>query len=151
MIETTYIMVKPGFANNPEIIKEVKDRIKGLNLEIMDEGYVKYDVAHSRKHYAEHVEKPFYPELEEYITSDKAYGMVVVGKNAIMGFKSIAGGVKDLQPGTIRYDIPHQFGIPCDTTKNVVHSSGKPEEAEKEIDIFSELKTLYKNDDKELQ
>ena len=72
MKETSYVMIKPEFANHSEVIGEIKGRLLLSGLTIVKESYIKYDKQRARRHYAEHIGKDFYPCLEAYITSDKA-------------------------------------------------------------------------------
>ncbi len=139
MKQTSYVMVKPGFANNDKVVAEVKKRLKENGISILEEGFIRYDEAHAKRHYHEHVGKSFYPELEAYITSDKAYGMKVEGENAIARIRALAGSTKNPEPGTIRYDIPEMLGIERRITENVVHSSDSEEAAKLELAIFKEL------------
>ena len=139
MKETSYVMVKPEFANHPIVIYMVKSRLANAGLKIEEESFVKYDIEHARKHYREHIGKGFYSELENYITSDKAYGMVVSGENAIAKIRAICGATKNPENGTIRHDIPKLLGLEIRVTQNVVHSSDSPAAAEKEIAIFKDL------------
>ena len=106
MKQTSYVMVKPGFANNDKVVAEVKKRLKENGISILEEGFIRYDEAHAKRHYHEHVGKSFYPGLEAYITSDKAYGMKVEGEDVIARIRALAGSTKNPEPGTIRYDIP---------------------------------------------
>jgi len=142
MLERSYVMVKPEFANHPEVIEEIKNQLlkKSQNsLTILKSEYIKYTTENAKKHYAEHVGKDFYPNLEKYITSDKAYGMIVEGDNAISLIRSIVGSTKNPAEGTIRYEIPKQLGLELRVTENVVHASDSTESAEKEIAIFEDL------------
>lgn len=139
MKQTSYVMVKPGFANNDKVIAEVKKRLKENGISILEEGFIRYDDAHAKRHYHEHVGKSFYPELEAYITSDKAYGMKVEGEDAIARIRALAGSTKNPEPGTIRYDIPEMLKVERRITENVVHSSDSEEAAKLELAIFKEL------------
>lgn len=139
MIEKSYVMVKPEFANSEYVINEVKKRLIGAGLEIEKEMYVRYDVEHARQHYAAHIGKEFYPYLERYITGDVAYGMIVSGEDAIAKIRALAGATKNPVEGTIRYDIPTALGLPIRVTENVVHSSDSIEAAKTEIAIFEDL------------
>lgn len=139
-MEKSYVMIKPEFANYQWVVKEVQTRLEKVGLHIVCAGYVKYSAKEAKVHYAEHIEKSFYPELEGYITSDKAYGMVVVGENAIKRVRYIVNGPEKIPtPGSIRYDIPKLLGRELDITKNVIHASDKPESAENEEKIFRAL------------
>lgn len=139
MIQQTYVMVKPGFANNKNVIAEIKNRLKKVGLKIIEESYIKYDGKRAKMHYYEHIGKSFYPELEEYITSDKAYGMKVEGENAIILARSLAGSTKNPAIGTIRYDIPAMLGIETRITENVVHTSDSEQSAQRELKIFEDI------------
>ena len=143
MIEQSYVMVKPEFANNKQVIAEVKKRLQAKGIVILEESYINYDEKRAKMHYHEHVGKGFYPELEKYITSDKAYGMKVQGENAIAVIRALAGSTKNPEPGTIRYDIPKALGLERRITENVVHSSDSPESAKLELAIFEQLAKEY--------
>jgi nucleoside-diphosphate kinase len=157
-MQKTYVMIKPHFANYKIVVDEIKKRLLNLGVKITTEGFIKYDKNSAEQHYAEHVGKPFYPELERYITSDKAYGMIIEGENAISQVRSIAGATikKDKETGelrlpdegTIRRDIPKLIGEECRQTENVLHSSDSEESARREIEIFKKL--LKKTNQKSL-
>ena len=132
-------MVKPHFANDDEVIGFVKSKIGELDLEIKDSSFVKYDVKDAQKHYAEHIGKDFYPNLEKYITSYIAYGMIIEGENAISQIRTIVGSTKNPTPNTIRYEIPKLLGLELRVTENVVHASDSTESAEREISIFEDI------------
>lgn len=138
-MQKSYVMIKPEFANYGIVIEEVKRRLEEAGLEIVEERFVCYDKQSADKHYAEHIGKDFYPKLLEYITSDKAYGMIVEGENAIEKIRAIAGSTKDPAQGTIRHDIPLMLGIERRVTQNVVHSSDSEESARREIAIFDDM------------
>ncbi len=138
MKETTYFMVKRHFANYDSVIEYVISTIKELGLEIKDSSFIKYSITDAQKHYAEHFRgsyenaKGFYKDLEAYITSDKAYGMVVVGEDAIA---TMRGAIKQ-----IRSDVPAMIGEEPRMTENVIHGSDCVSSAENEIAIFNTLK-----------
>lgn len=139
-MERTYIMVKPHFANFPQVIDLVKKEAVNAGMQIVDEKFIKYSVTDAQKHYAEHFRgsyenaKGFYKELEDYITSDKAYGMVMVGEDAITTMRTI---IKRL-----RLEVPAMLGEEPRMTENVLHGSDCEASANNEIAIFSSLKAL---------
>lgn len=141
-MEQTYIMVKPEFANNWKILKFVRDQIKKQGLTIAKASFVRYSKKDAQQHYAEHFRgsyenaKPFYKGLEEYITSDKAYGMIVVGENAKAKMRDL---IKEL-----RTSIPASLGKEPHPTKNILHGSDLTENSEvNEIKIFNRLARKY--------
>ena len=139
MIQKSYVMVKPEFANNNQVIDLVKNRLTANGLTILTEGFIRYDADSAKKHYHEHVGKGFYPELESYITSDKAYGLEVEGEDAISLIRTLVGATKNPDKGTIRYDVPEILGIERRVTQNVVHASDCDAAAELELSIFKSL------------
>ncbi len=139
MKQISYVMVKPEFANDQRVIDEVKRRLNEVGVTVVEEGFINYDRDHAKKHYRAHVDKSFYPELENYIVSDKAFGMKVEGEDAIAKIREIAGPPKNPQPGTIRFDIPQMLGIERRMTENVVHSSDNEQDALFELSIFEDL------------
>lgn len=147
MKEISYVMIKPEFANSEKVIDYVLSRLENAGLDILEAGYVKYSIEDARKHYVEHYSKfasgngaEFYPELEQYITSDKAYGMKVAGEDAIATIRKIVGATKNPEPGTIRHDVPEMLNLPRRITQNVVHASDCIESAETELAIFESLR-----------
>ncbi|NIA26143.1 MAG: nucleoside-diphosphate kinase [Gammaproteobacteria bacterium] len=130
-MEHTFVMVKPdGVARG--LVGEVISRFerKGLRLEKIR--HLVIDEAMARHHYAEHVEKPFFGELLEFITSGPVVAMEWAGDAAIAVARILMGATdpKEAIPGTIRGD----FGLMV--TQNIVHGSDSPESAARELDIF---------------
>ncbi|GBE22427.1 MAG TPA: nucleoside-diphosphate kinase [Actinobacteria bacterium] len=130
-MEHTFVMVKPdGVARG--LVGEVVGRLerKGLRLEKIR--YLVIDEAMARRHYAEHVEKPFFDELLEFITSGPVVAMEWTGDGAIAVARTLMGATdpKKAIPGTIRGD----FGLLV--TQNIVHGSDSPESAARELEIF---------------
>ena len=84
------------------------------------------------QHYAEHVSKPFYPNLLKYITSDPVVAVCLEGRDVVSVVRKMVGVTKGYlaEPGTIRGD----FSI--SGQKNLVHASDSPESAERETAIF---------------
>ena len=144
-MQQTYIMVKPEFANSWKLLKYVRDQIKKQGLKILKASFVQYTREDAQEHYAEHFRgsyedaKPFYQGLEDYITSDKAYGMIVVGNNAKAKMREL---IKEL-----RITIPAMLGREPDPQKNVLHGSDLTENSEvNEIKIFNRLAKKYKQE-----
>lgn len=124
-------MVKPdGVARG--LVGEVISRFeqKGLNLEKIRGLTISEEMA--RTHYAEHVDKPFFPELLEFITSGPVVAMEWSGDGAISVCRDLMGATdpKNAAPGTIRGDL----GLVV--TQNIVHGSDGPESAARELGIF---------------
>lgn len=130
-VEHTFIMVKPdGVARG--LVGEVISRLesKGLALENIRGLTITEDLA--RTHYAEHVDKPFFAELLEFITSGPVVAMEWSGDGAIAVCRALMGATnpKDAVPGTIRGDLA------LEVTENIVHGSDGPESAARELALF---------------
>jgi len=124
-------MIKPD-AVSRGLIGVIVGRLEavGLTIERMELGLVSSEEAAAN--YAEHVGKPFYDGLVEYITSGPVVKMVVAGPGAVAVCRKLMGATNpaDAAPGTIRGD----FGLTLDA--NVIHGSDSPASAEREISIF---------------
>lgn len=130
-MERTFIMVKPDGVQRG-LVGEVISRIEKKGYKIAALKMLKIDEELARKHYAEHIEKPFFPELLAFITSGPAVAMVVEGDGAIAGMRTMMGKTnpKEAAPGTIRGD----FGVTM--SQNIIHGSDSPESARREISLF---------------
>jgi nucleoside-diphosphate kinase len=86
----------------------------------------------AEQHYAEHIEKPFFGELADFITSGPLVAMVLEGESAITAARQVIGATNPIEaaPGSIRGDFAVQTG------ENLVHGSDSPESAAREIGIF---------------
>ena len=129
--ERTFVMIKPDGVRRG-LVGEIVSRFerKGLRLEAMR--MLTFDEELARRHYAEHVEKPFFPDLLEFITSGPVVAMQWAGESAISVCRTLMGATNPLQadPGTIRAD----YGLVV--TENLVHGSDGPESAARELGIF---------------
>lgn len=129
--ENTFIMVKPDGVERG-LVGEVISRFenKGLTMERIKK--LTIDEALARRHYEEHVAKPFFPDLLEFITSGPVVAMEWSGESAVSVCRTLMGATdpKQAAPGTIRGD----FGI--EVTKNLVHGSDSVESAGRELAIF---------------
>ena len=133
--EKTLILVKPdGVARG--LIGEVISRIESKGYAIDSLRMLQADRALLEQHYAEHIGKPFYEPLVEFMMSGPIVAIVASGNRVIEGFRSLAG-VTDptvAAPGTIRGDLARDQGTKV--VQNIVHGSDSPESAAREIQIF---------------
>jgi len=86
----------------------------------------------AEQHYGEHVGKPFFPDLVEFITSGPLVAAVVEGPGVVGAWRTMMGATdpKVADPGTVRGDFATEM------SKNVTHGSDSPESAEREIGLF---------------
>jgi len=133
--EKTLILVKPdGVARG--LVGEVISRIEAKGYAIDSLRMLQADRALLEKHYAEHVGKPFYEPLVEFMMSGPIVAIVASGNRVIEGFRSLAGATDPTvaAPGTIRGDLSRDQGTKV--VQNIVHGSDSPESAAREIQIF---------------
>lgn len=129
--ENTFVMIKPDGVRR-RLVGEIVSRFerKGLTLERVRSLTIDEDLA--RRHYAEHVDKGFFPELLAFITSGPTVAMEWSGEGAVSVARTIMGATNpaDAAPGTIRAD----YGLMV--TENLVHGSDSVPSAERELGIF---------------
>ena len=84
------------------------------------------------QHYAEHVERDFYPPLRDFVTSGPLVALVLEGDEAIEVVRALNGATdgRKAAPGTIRGDLS------LSNRENLVHGSDSPESADREIKIW---------------
>ena len=133
--EKTLILIKPDGVRRG-LVGEVISRIETKGYAIDAVRMLQADAALLEKHYAEHIGKPFYEPLVEFMMSGPIVAIVASGNRVIEGFRSLAG-VTDptvAAPGTIRGDLARDQGTKV--LQNLVHGSDSPESAAREIQIF---------------
>ena len=130
-VEQTLILVKPDGVERG-LVGEVVARIerKGYVLRALELRTITAELAEA--HYGEHVGKPFFDELVEFITSGPLVAMCIEGEQAIVGMRTLMGATNPIEatPGSIRGDFATIIG------NNIVHGSDGPESAKRELDIF---------------
>jgi nucleoside-diphosphate kinase len=133
--EKTLILVKPDGVRRG-LVGEVISRIETKGYAIDAVRMLQADAALLEKHYAEHVGKPFYEPLVEFMMSGPIVAIVASGNRVIEGFRSLAGATDPTvaAPGTIRGDLARDQGTKV--MQNLVHGSDSPESAVREIAIF---------------
>ena len=131
-MDRTFVICKPD-AVERGLVGEIITRIEKRSLSIVAMEMRTIDVETARKHYAEHVEKGFYPELEEFITRGPSVLMAVEGPSdtwKVLRTMMGATNPADSAPGTIRGDLGILF------TENLIHGSDSAEAAARELGIF---------------
>jgi nucleoside-diphosphate kinase len=129
--EQTLVLIKPD-AMQRRLAGEILSRFEGRGLTVRGAKLVQVDRDLAEQHYAEHVDKPFFGELVEFITSSPTLALVLEGEGAIKVVRTTMGATNpvDAKPGTIRGDLA--LAMP----DNLVHGSDSPESAEREIGLW---------------
>ncbi|MDQ1542187.1 MAG: nucleoside-diphosphate kinase, partial [Actinomycetota bacterium] len=127
----TLVLVKPD-AVRRRLVGEVLGRIERRGLQLLAVELRTLDVATAEEHYAEHVGKPFFASLIDFITSGPLVAAVAVGPRAIETWRAMMGPTDPVKApsGTIRGD----FGLIV--TENLVHGSDSAASAAREVALF---------------
>ena len=130
-MEQTFIMVKPDGVRL-RLVGEVIGRFERRGFQLRAMKALRIDSELAGRHYAEHVGKPFFAPLVEFITSGPVVAMVWEGRDAIAVARAMLGLTDAAQaaPGTIRGDFS------LSKEQNIVHGSDGPESAAREISLF---------------
>jgi nucleoside-diphosphate kinase len=134
-IERTLILVKPdGVARGQ--VGEVLRRIEAKGYQLVAVELRSATPELLAEHYAEHVGKPFYEPLVEFMLSGPVVAIVAAGERVIEGFRSLAGATDPTvaAPGTIRGDLGRDWG--AKVVQNLVHGSDSGESAAREIGLW---------------
>jgi nucleoside-diphosphate kinase len=130
-MERTYLMIKPDGVQRG-LMGEIIGRFEKKGLKIVGLKMIRISREMAEEHYAEHVGKPFFGPLVDYITSGPVLAMVVEGKDVIATAREMMGATNPLKaaPGTIRAT----YGM--DVGRNIIHGSDSKTSAEREINLF---------------
>ena len=132
MTSRTLVLCKPD-AVERGLVGAIIARFEAKSLRIGAMRVLTIDEELASRHYAEHVGKPFYPDLLAFIGRSSAVAMIIEGpENTWEIVRTMMGATNaaEAAPGTIRGDLSAQF------TENLVHGSDSAESAEREIEIF---------------
>lgn len=130
MKEQTLVLIKPDGVQRG-LVGEIVTRLESRGLKIVAMKMLKLDESTARRHYAPHVDMPFFKGLVQFITSGPLVAMVLEGAGAVEITRNTMGITNPIEaaPGTIRGDLAIDIG------RNLVHGSDA-KAAEKEIGLF---------------
>ncbi len=130
-MEQTLVLLKPDCVQR-RLMGRVLTRFEDKGLSVIAMKMLQVTPELARQHYAEHVDKPFYPSLEAFITGGPVVAMVVQGLQAVGVVRDLLGATSGLkaQPGTIRGDYSSSRQM------NLVHASDGPDAARREIELY---------------
>ena len=131
MGERTLVLIKPDAVRRGQV-GEVISRFerKGLTIEALRLRTMDAELAD--RHYADHVDKGFYPPLKEFMTGGPLVALILSGDEAIDVVRTLTGATdgRKAAPGTIRGDLS------LSNRENLVHASDSPESAKREIALW---------------
>ena len=140
-VERTLVLCKPD-AVQRGLAGSVIGRLERKGLKIVGLKMMRVDESLANRHYAEHLEKAFYPDLRDFISSSPVIAMAIEGENAVDVVRRLVGATnpQEAAAGTIRGD----FGL--DLTMNLVHGSDSPASAKRELALFFSPEELHDYD-----
>ena len=141
-MQKTLILIKPD-AVQRGLIGEIISRFERKGLKIVAAKMLQVTPELASRHYAEHVDKPFYPALEAYITGSPIVALVVSGQDAVAVVRLMIGPTNGTTapPGTIRGDLSTSYRF------NLIHASDSESSAEQEIATFFDASEVFQYDE----
>ncbi|MDH2901611.1 MAG: nucleoside-diphosphate kinase [archaeon] len=130
-MERTLIVIKPD-AVARSLTGEIISRFERKGFKIIALQMLRFDKSLAKDFYSPHVGKPFFPELQDFITSGPVIAAVLQGSNAVEVVRRMIGVTKSFEAasGTIRGDLALGY------TDNVIHASDSQESFERESSIL---------------
>lgn len=130
-MQRTLVLLKPDCVQR-RLMGKIISRFEEKGLKIAAMKMIRVSPELSREHYAEHVEKPFYPSLESFITSAPVVAMAIDGLEVIQVVRDILGATSGLKAdaGTIRGDYSSSRQM------NLVHASDSEASATRELNLY---------------
>lgn len=130
-VERTLSIVKPD-AVAKNAVGAIIARFEDAGLKVVAARMLHLSRERAEGFYAVHAERPFFPDLVEFMTSGPVVVQVLEGENAVQKNREVMGATNpaDAAPGTIRADFADEI------TENAVHGSDSPENAQTEIAYF---------------
>ena len=136
-MERTLVLVKPDGVQRG-LIGSIISRLEQRGLKLVGLKLIQVDDALARKHYGEHVDRPFFRGLVDFITSAPVVAMVWESNDAVEAVRNTMGQTNPTTspPGTIRGDLGLDIG------RNLVHGSDSLESAQREVSLFFDVGEL---------
>ena len=130
-MERTLVLVKPDGVQRG-LIGSIISRLEQRGLKLVGLKLMQVDDSLARKHYGEHVDRPFFDGLVDFITSAPVVAMVWESNDAVEAVRNTMGQTNPTTspPGTIRGDLGLDIG------RNLVHGSDSLESAQREVSLF---------------
>ena len=135
----TLALVKPDGVQRG-LSGEIISRIEKKGLKIVGMKMIRMDGELAKLHYADHVEKPFFPTLMDFITSGPIIALALEGPNCVQALRNLMGSTNpnEATPGSIRGDLGLSVG------NNLIHGADSDESAKRELGIFFNENELFK-------
>jgi len=131
MSNRTFTMIKPD-ATSKGYTGAILDQIIKAGFSVKAMKWIKLSTEQAGQFYEVHKERPFYPELVEFMSSGPIVAAILEKDNAVADFRTLIGATNPAQAeeGTIRKNFAASIG------ENAVHGSDSDENAQIEGNFF---------------
>ena len=121
------------------LVGTVLQRFEAAGFDVIGCKMMRLSSALLREHYAHVASKPFYPEIEQFMSSRPVIAIALRGENIVAKVRDLLGPTdsRKAPKGTIRGD----FGT--EMMKNVVHASDSIENGQIEIARFFKADEIF--------
>ena len=135
--ERTLVLVKPDGVQRG-LVGVILGRLEARGLKLVGLKLLRVDEALARRHYAAHLDKPFFAGLLQHITSGPVAAAVVEGEHAVEAVRQLMGATDPVKaaPGSVRGDLALTIG------RNLIHGSDSSESAATEVALFFQPEEL---------
>jgi len=142
--ERTVVLIKPD-AIQRGLLGDITKRFEQKGLKLIGIKMMGLDEATLREHYAHIADKPFFPELANFMQSTPVIAMCWEGLEVVDAVRRITGITKarEAEAGSIRGDFA--MSVSC----NVIHASDTVENADKEVSRFFRENEIFDYDKSE--
>ena len=140
-MERTLVLIKPD-AVQRGLIGDITSRLENKGLRISGMKLMRISKELAGRHYGEHIGKPFFDSLVNFITSSPIVALAVDGDNAVMVVRNVMGATnpQDASNGSIRGDLGLSIGM------NLIHGSDSVTSSERELALFFDESELLNYD-----
>lgn len=140
-MERTLIIAKPD-AVQRGLVGEIISRLERKGLKLLGLKMMSLDNSLLSQHYSEHLEKPFYADLEKFMSSSPVVVMAWEGYECVNSVRILVGATnpRQAEAGTIRGDFAIGSG------RNLIHASDSKQSGEEETNRFFDKDELFSYD-----
>ncbi|MEI6342063.1 MAG: nucleoside-diphosphate kinase [Verrucomicrobiota bacterium] len=131
LMERTLILCKPDCMEK-NLAGEVLRRLEAAGLRLSAAKMLRLDAKLLAEHYAHLTDRPFFPEIVEFMSSRPVLALILQGPGAVAKVRELLGPTdsRKAPAGTLRGDLG------TNSMLNIAHASDSPENAEIEVRRF---------------
>jgi len=136
--ERTLVLFKPD-AVEKQVVGNILSRFEQAGFSIGGIKMMQLEFSLLEEHYSHIVDKPFFPNLLNFMTRRPVIALILQGKDVVAKVRELLGPTNPqaADPGTIRGD----FGT--DSSENICHASDSVENAQIEISRFFKEEEIF--------